>query len=105
MSEAPPTYRHIWRIAWPVMAASLSQNFASVVDTFFLGHVGRNALAAGAIGVLLFLALGFIGLGLGTGVQILTAHLLGERSPGALRRPHATKPYHRYPDRRLPYYR
>jgi MATE family multidrug resistance protein len=81
MSEATPTYRHIWRIAWPVMAASLSQNFASVVDTFFLGHVGRNALAAGAIGVLLFLALGFIGLGLGTGVQILTAHLLGERHP------------------------
>lgn len=81
MKDETPTYRHIWRIAWPVMAASLSQNFASVVDTFFLGHVGRDALAAGAIGVLLFLALGFIGLGLGTGVQILTAHLLGEKRP------------------------
>ncbi len=81
MKSETPTYRHIWRIAWPVMAASLSQNFASVVDTFFLGHVGRDALAAGAIGVLLFLALGFIGLGLGTGVQILTAHLLGEKRP------------------------
>ncbi len=81
MSQFPPTYRSIWRIAWPVMAASLSQNFASVLDTLFLGYAGKEALAAGAIGVILFLALGFIGLGLGTGVQVLSAYLLGEKRP------------------------
>lgn len=81
MTPPAPTYRSIWRIAWPVMAASLSQNFASIVDTLFLGYVGQQALAAGAIGVILFLTLGFIGLGLGTGVQVLSAHLLGENRP------------------------
>jgi len=81
MTPPAPTYRSIWRIAWPVMAASLSQNFASIVDTFFLGYVGKEALAAGAIGVILFLTLGFVGLGLGTGIQVLSAHLLGERRP------------------------
>ena len=81
MTYPAPTYQSIWRIAWPVMAASLSQNFASIVDTFFLGYVGKEALAAGAIGVILFLTLGFIGLGLGTGVQVVSAHLLGEKRP------------------------
>ncbi len=81
MTPSAPTYQSIWRIAWPVMAASLSQNFASIVDTLFLGYVGKEALAAGAIGVILFLTLGFIGLGLGTGVQVLSAHLLGEKRP------------------------
>jgi len=81
MSRPTPTYQSIWRIAWPVMAASLSQNFASIIDTLFLGYVGKDALAAGAIGVILFLTLGFIGLGLGTGVQVLSAHLLGEKRP------------------------
>lgn len=72
------SYRYIWRIAWPVMGASLAQNAVSLIDTVFLGLLGRTELAAGAIGVVLFMTIGFIGLGLGTGVQVLTAQSLGE---------------------------
>lgn len=78
------TYRQIWRIAWPVMAASLAQNAVSLIDTFFLGLLGPVELAAGGIGVVVFLTIGFIGLGLGTGVQVLTAHSLGENQPHQL---------------------
>ncbi len=72
------SYRYIWQIAWPVMGASLAQNFVSLIDTVFLGLLGRTELAAGAVGVVLFMTIGFIGLGLGTGVQVLTAQSLGQ---------------------------
>jgi putative MATE family efflux protein len=63
------------------MAASLSQNLASVIDTIFLGYIGKQPLAAGTVSVMIFLTIGFIGLGLGTGIQVLAAHLLGEKRP------------------------
>jgi len=72
------SYRQIWRIAWPILGASLAQNAVSLVDTIFLGLLGRTELAAGGIGVVFFLTVGFIGLGLGTGVQVLTAQALGQ---------------------------
>ncbi len=78
------TYAAIWRIAWPIMAASLVQNSVSVFDAIFLGYVSETALAAGGIGVVFFLAIGFIGFGLGTGVQVLSTHALGEGSPERL---------------------
>ncbi|MCX7606220.1 MAG: MATE family efflux transporter [Bacteroidia bacterium] len=78
------SYRQIWRIAWPVMVASLAQNAVSLIDTVFLGLLGRTELAAGGIGVVLFLTIGFIGLGLGTGVQVLSAQALGRGEISAL---------------------
>lgn len=72
------SYRQIWRIAWPIMGASLAQNAVSLIDTVFLGLLGRTELAAGGVGVVLFLTIGFMGLGLGTGVQVLTAQALGQ---------------------------
>ncbi|MCS7153404.1 MAG: MATE family efflux transporter [Bacteroidia bacterium] len=71
------SYRQIWRIAWPIIGASLAQNAVSLIDTAFLGFIGQVELAAGGIGVLFFLTIGFIGLGISTGVQVLTAQLLG----------------------------
>lgn len=73
------TYRQIREIALPIMGASLAQNAVSLIDTAFLGLLGQTELAAGGIGVLFFLTIGFIGLGLGTGVQVLSAQLLGQR--------------------------
>ncbi|MCS6896123.1 MAG: MATE family efflux transporter [Bacteroidia bacterium] len=73
------TYRQIWRIALPIMGASLAQNAVSLIDTAFLGLLGQAELAAGGLGVLFFLTIGFIGLGLGVGVQVLSAQFLGEK--------------------------
>lgn len=72
------SYRQIRQIALPIMGASLAQNAVSLIDTAFLGLLGQVELAAGGIGVLFFLTIGFIGLGLGTGVQVLSARLLGQ---------------------------
>lgn len=72
------SYRQIRRIALPIMGASLAQNAVSLIDTAFLGLLGQTELAAGGIGMLFFLTIGFIGLGLGTGVQVLSAQLLGQ---------------------------
>lgn len=78
------SYRQIWRIAFPIMGASLAQNAVSLIDTVFLGLLGQVELAAGGIGVLFFLTIGFVGLGLGTGVQVLSAQLLGQSTPEKL---------------------
>ncbi|MCX8112393.1 MAG: MATE family efflux transporter [Bacteroidia bacterium] len=78
------SYRQIRRIALPIMGASLAQNAVSLIDTAFLGLIGSTELAAGGISVLFFLTIGFIGLGLGTGVQVLSAQLLGEGTPEKL---------------------
>lgn len=78
------SYRQIWRIALPIMGASLAQNAVSLIDTIFLGLLGQTELAAGGIGVLFFLTIGFVGLGLGTGVQVLSAQLLGQNAPEKL---------------------
>ncbi|MCS7161742.1 MAG: MATE family efflux transporter [Bacteroidia bacterium] len=71
------SYKAIWRLALPIMGASLAQNAVSLIDTLFLGLLGRVPLAAGGIGVVIFLTIGFVGLGIGTGVQVLAAQLLG----------------------------
>ncbi|MCS7297713.1 MAG: MATE family efflux transporter [Bacteroidia bacterium] len=71
------SYKQILRLALPIMGASLAQNLVSLIDTAFLGLLGQTELAAGGIGVLFFLTIGFVGLGLGTGVQVLSAQLLG----------------------------
>ncbi|MGQ9864460.1 MAG: MATE family efflux transporter [Bacteroidia bacterium] len=80
------TYRGIWQIAGPVIGGSLAQNMVSLADTYFLGRLGTIPLAAGAIGALTFMVLGFIGLGLGSAIQILTARTLGSQKPDQLPR-------------------
>lgn len=80
------TYRSVWQIAGPVIGGSLAQNAVSLADTYFLGRLGTIPLAAGAIGALTFMVLGFIGLGIGSAIQILTARALGSQQPSQLPR-------------------
>ncbi|RLD88102.1 MAG: MATE family efflux transporter [Bacteroidetes bacterium] len=78
MSQTPITYNRIWQIAWPIILGSIAQNLINFTDTAFLGRVGETALGAGALGGLFYLAVIMLGLGFGTGAQIIIARRYGE---------------------------
>lgn len=72
------SYSRIWQIAYPIILGSIAQNLINFTDTAFLGRVGEIALGAGALGGLLYLAIIMLGLGFGTGAQIIIARRYGE---------------------------
>src|SRR3954464_11511233 len=69
------------RLATPLAAASLAQIGMGLTDTVLLGGLGRDALAAGGLGVSIFQTLSAILQGLVVGVSILIAHARGEGKP------------------------
>jgi len=75
------TYKRIWTIAYPIILGSIAQNLINFTDTAFLGRVGEIALGAGALGGLFYLAIIMLGLGFGTGAQIIIARRYGEDNP------------------------
>jgi len=75
-----PSYKKIWDISWPLMLGLLAESLVGVVDTAFLGHVGKLELAASAIASTFFIILYLVGLGFGTGTQILIARRNGEKN-------------------------
>ena len=74
------TYKHIWKISGPIILGLIAQNLLNVIDTIFLGRVGEIALGAGAIGGLFYLAIVMLGIGFGTGTQILIGRRNGEKN-------------------------
>ena len=74
------TYKHIWKISGPIILGLVAQNLLNVIDTIFLGRVGEVALGAGAIGGLFYLAVVMLGIGFGTGTQILIGRRNGEKN-------------------------
>ena len=68
----------------PLMIGLLAENLVGVIDTAFLGHVGELELAASAIAGTFFLILFIVGLGFGTGTQILIARRNGEKNYGKI---------------------
>lgn len=72
------SYSYIWKVALPIVVGSLAQNVMISVDTIFLGRVGEVALGACALGSLFYLALIMLGIGFGTGVQIMIGRRNGE---------------------------
>jgi putative MATE family efflux protein len=74
------TYKHIWKISGPIILGLIAQNLLNVIDTIFLGRVGEVALGAGAIGGLFYLAIVMLGIGFGTGTQILIGRRNGEKN-------------------------
>jgi len=72
------SYKRIWAIAYPIILGSIAQNLINVTDTAFLGHVGEVALGASALGGMFYLVLIMLGLGFGTGAQIIIARRFGE---------------------------
>lgn len=73
------SYSKIWRITYPIILGSLAQNFVYIADTAFLGRVSEVALGAAAIGGLFYVAIFMLGMGLGTGTQIIIARRKGEK--------------------------
>ncbi len=60
------------------MLGLLAENLVGVIDTAFLGHVGDLELAASAIASTYYVILFVVGMGFGTGTQILIARRNGE---------------------------
>jgi len=66
------------------MAGLLAEQLVGVVDTAFLGHVGELELAASAIASTFYIILFVVGMGFGTGTQILIARRNGEQNFGKI---------------------
>ena len=81
-----PSYKKIWDISLPLMLGMLAENIVGVVDTAFLGHVGdgKLELAASALAGTYYVALFVVGMGFGTGTQILIARRNGEKNYGKI---------------------
>ncbi len=74
------TYKYIWKVSFPIMIGLIAQNVMVAIDTAFLGRVGEVALGAGALGGLFYFAIVVLGIGFGTGTQILIGRRNGEKS-------------------------
>jgi putative MATE family efflux protein len=72
------SYNRIWSIAYPIILGSVAQNLINVTDTAFLGRVGEVALGASALGGMFYMVLIMLGMGFGTGAQIIIARRFGE---------------------------
>ena len=64
------------------MVGLLAENLVGVISTAFLGHVGELELAASAIASTYYIILFVVGMGFGTGTQILIARRNGEKNYG-----------------------
>lgn len=74
----PPRRSRILKLALPIIGGMVSQNVLNLVDTFMVGGLGDNALAAvGQGGFANFLAASIV-LGLSAGVQSMAARRVGE---------------------------
>jgi len=72
------TYRKIWKVAYPIILGLTAQNLMVVIDTAFLGQLGKVELGAGAVGGMFYLTLVMLGAGFGVGLQIMIGRRNGE---------------------------
>ncbi len=82
--EKLPSNKHIWDISYPIILALLASNVINVTDTAFLGRVGEVELGASAIGGLFYIVILMLGVGFGSGAQILMARRNGEKAYGEI---------------------
>ena len=78
--EKLPSNKYIWKISYPIILGMLAQNVINVTDTAFLGRVGEVELGASAIGGLFYIVIFMLGLGFGSGAQILMSRRNGEKN-------------------------
>lgn len=68
------------KLVYPLACASVIQSSAYFLVTLFLAHLGKNVLAAGALGSWLFATLTVIGFGTLTAIKILVSHQYGAKN-------------------------
>ncbi len=70
-------YKNLVRLAVPIMLANLSQMMYNLADAFFLGRLGREAVAAASIAFNLVMFVVVVGLGLANAGTTLIAQSIG----------------------------
>lgn len=78
MQKHKISYKEIWTVSWPILIGLFAENVVGVVDTAFLGRVGEIELGASALASTFYIILFAIGMGFGTGVQILVSRRNGQ---------------------------
>ena len=74
------------RLAVPTVAVQVGWMSMGVVDTIVVGHVSADAMAAAALGNLLFLAVSIFGMGVLTGLDPLISQAVGAHDEPAVAR-------------------
>lgn len=80
----PYTYKHIGRVAFPILLSLLMEHLIGLTDTAFLGRLdgqtGEVALGAASLGGVYYIAVFMLGFGFSVGAQILMARRNGEEN-------------------------
>lgn len=74
------SYSEIVKVAFPIIVASFVHTIIGITDIIFLGHLGDIELGAGSLGMFFFFVIYIIGVGLGTGLQIIIGRRSGEKN-------------------------
>src|SRR4028119_1377150 len=108
--SAEPASPSLWRLemratlalAWPLIVTNLAQSLIQATDVILLGWAGAGTLAAGTLGVNVYLIFLIFGLGLVTAAAPLMAAEIGARRPSGPHPRAAAPPALPAPHRRRP---
>jgi multidrug resistance protein, MATE family len=84
--QSTGSYRQIITLALPLMVGILINQINFFTNTFFLGHFGKNELAANGVASIYYLIFTMICVGFNNGVQIILSRRAGEGDGKALGR-------------------
>ena len=78
-----PLRRAVFELAWPAMASTLLVNMFNLVDAFWVGRLGTEALGGMTASAFVVWCLHAVGQLVGTGVTAVVARRMGERDAGS----------------------
>ncbi|OQX82408.1 MAG: hypothetical protein B6D53_04630 [Candidatus Omnitrophica bacterium 4484_49] len=69
----------LWRLATPIMIATLLQDLFTLVDLFFVGRLGYIAVAALSVSGVILSVIMMVTIGISSGTTVLIAHFTGKK--------------------------